>query len=151
LNFFSRLYSADPDDRGTLLPLTLAMFALVVVGIIAERVSEDRVREQLFDAISRATTVRFEGRTLANSDSVLAVLRTIHYVWAHHTSPADPINLELVTGSKAYSITIARDSRTLGEYWVFRSGPNRYDNPLGEEAGRITNASLETLLPWPRH
>ncbi len=151
MGFFSRFSSADPYERAKiLLPGVFVMFVLVVGWFIVDSVSEDRAREQLLDAVSRATTVRFEGHTLAQSGAILAVLKSLHHVAAHHTGPAKPLRLELVAGSTASAITIARDADTPGEYWVYRPGSNWHNNPLGAEAGRITNASLDTLLPWPR-
>jgi hypothetical protein len=148
MRFFS---STDPYERAKiLLPGIFIIFALVVGEFTADSVSEDRAREQLLDAVSRATAVRFEGRTLDQSSAILAVLKSLHHVAAHHTGPTNPLRLELVAGSTASAITIARDADTPGEYWVYRPGSNWHNDPLGAEAGRITNVSLDTLLPWPR-
>jgi hypothetical protein len=148
LRFFS---STDPYERAKIiLPVVFIVFVLVVGGFIADSVSEDRAREQLLGALDRASAVRFNGQVLDHSDVILRVLKSLHHVPAHHSGPDDPLRLELVSGNATTAITIARDSRTPGEYWIYRPGSNWHGNPLGEEAGRVANGALDTLLPWPR-
>ncbi len=150
MRFFSRLSSADPYERAKILiPAVFILFVVVVGGFIADSVSEDNAREQLLAAVNRSITVRFEGRTLDRSTSILAVLRSLHHVAPHHTGPTNPLCLELVAADTTFAITIARDSDTPGEYWVYRPGHNWHNDPLGQEAGRINNPTLDTLLPWP--
>ena len=146
-----RFFSARPDQRAwILLVAVFVMFPLVVGVFIADSVSEDRAREQLLGALDRASAVRFNSQILDHSDAILTVLRSLHHLPAHHSSPIDPLRLELLSGRATTAITIARDSRTPGEYWVYRPGANWHHNQLGEEAGRVTNVALDTLLPWPR-
>jgi hypothetical protein len=122
---------------------------VVVVWFVADSVSENNAREQLLAAVNRSIRVRFEGRTLDRSTAILAVLKSLHHVAAHHTGPTNPLRLELLARDTIIAITLARDSDTPGEYWVYTPGQNWHNDPLGQEAGRINNPSLDTLLPWP--
>jgi len=147
-----RFFSARSEQRAwILLVAVFIMFPLIVGVFIAERVSEDRARGQLLGALDRASAVGFHSQILDHSAAILTVLRSLHHLPAHHTSPVDPLRLELVSGGTTTAITIARDSETPGEYWVYLPGSNWHHDPLGQEAGRISNAALDTLLPWPRH
>ncbi len=147
-----RFFSARPWHRAWILLAAVFIIFPVIVGVmVAERVSEDRAREQLLGALDRASAVRLDNQILDHSAAILTALKSLNHLPGHHSGPVDPLRLELVSGGTTTAITIARDSDTPGEYWVYRPGSNWHHDPLGQEAGRISSAALDTLLPWPRH
>jgi len=116
-----RFFSARSEQRAWILLVPVfIMFPLIVGVFMAERVSEDRARGQLLGVLDRASAVGFHSQILDHSAAILTVLRSLHHLPAHHTSAVDPLRLELVSGGTTTAITVARDSETPGEYWVYR-------------------------------
>ena len=87
-----RFFSARSEQRAwILLVAVFIMFPLIVGVFIAERVSGDRAREELLGALDRASAVRFHSQILEHSAAILTVLKSLHHLPAHHTSPVDPL------------------------------------------------------------
>jgi hypothetical protein len=113
---------------------------LAVFGIIAfEQMNEDRARAEVLSAlndISPNASVTINGKAQPIMQ-VLEALRTLHHVDPHHSSPGQPIRVQIRDGSKTIDLVVARDSERFQEYWVFKPGWNYHNNPLGEELGAI--------------
>jgi len=129
------------------LPVFLfGMFALLVTVFLAEKVSEEHARDALLAAVGRASRVRVNGQLVATPSPFLRALQSVHHVPGHHSGPTTPVTIELEGGGPTIAVIIARDSERPTEFWVYRPGPNWHNDPLGQEAGRITVASMDSLL-----
>ena len=124
----------------------LALFALVGSLMLASYLSELRARQHLLVAVSQSSSVAINGQELSDPSRVLSALRGITQVPGHHSSPTAPIHLELRGSPEVVAITIARDSQNPSEFWVYRPGSNWHNDPLGQQAGSIVNAELNTFL-----
>jgi hypothetical protein len=134
-------------------PSELAGIAFVVaiflVGggvLVTDYVSEKHARQELLAVISKASEVRMNGQGLEDPSVLLLTLPLVGHVWDHHSHPTTPIQLELINQSETTYVVIARDSLRQTEFWVFRRGPNRHRDPLGQPAGRITSTDLDKFL-----
>jgi hypothetical protein len=100
----------------------------------------------LLAEISNASEVRMNGEQVNDPRALLLALRLVDHVWAHHSHPMVPIRIELIDRGETTNVVIARDSQRQTEFWVFRPGANRLNDPLGQSAGRITSAELDKFL-----
>ena len=137
-----------PEERKAvfLVRWVLVIFTLVGVWFLAEGMSENRARAELHTALATSSGVVVNGQALPDPAPVLAALRGLTHVPAHHSSPTRPLHLKLTGGAHAVDVVIARDSKTAGEFWVYRPGRNWHNEPLGQDAGRVISGPLDTYL-----
>jgi len=122
------------------------MFAVGSAMFVAERYSENKAGDRLRDAVSKASQVRLNGDVVADPTILLATLRLVDHVTAHHSHPNALIRIDLVNGASATQIAIARDSQNPSEFWTYLPGPNWYLDKRGQAAGRITSTDLDRFL-----
>jgi hypothetical protein len=124
----------------------LAMGTIVGSGFLAENISETRARQYLLRAVGQSSGVVLNGERLSDPSVVLAALRRITHLPAHHSSPTDPIRITLQNGPDRVGLIIARDSDRPQEFWVYRPGSNWHNDPLGQDAGRLVSRDLDEYL-----
>jgi hypothetical protein len=124
-----------------------AVFGMAVAGVfIADRADENRAAREVRQAVDNATGARVNGEEVSDPAMLLASLQLLEHVSPHHSSPQAAIQIDLLRGSTSTRIIIARDSKEPAEFWMFLPGPNRHNQKLGQEAGRITSADLDGFL-----
>ena len=123
-----------------------SMFVFAAVVFVAERYLENKAGDRVRDAVGKASAVRVNGEVVADPAILFATLKLVKHVVAHHSHPTTPIRIDLLNGSSATQITIARDSERPAEFWTYLPDSNRHRNKLGQEAGRITSKDLVDFL-----
>jgi hypothetical protein len=126
-----------------------SVMAVALLGgtlFFADIVSEYRTRETLVHATAGSPRILLNGMPVDDPSVLVAAVRQLRHVWAHHSSPGEAICLEFVTGHDTTSINLARDSERPDEFWVYRAGANWHNDELGQEAGRIESPSLNGYL-----
>jgi hypothetical protein len=124
----------------------LGLFLLVGTLLGAGAVSESRARRELVRAAHDCSGVFANGRRVEDPSVLLAALARLAHSDPHHSSPIDPVRLDLEVGHQRVGVVIARDSVRANEFWVYRAGPNWHNDPFGQEAGRLTSADLGIWL-----
>jgi hypothetical protein len=141
---------ARPSDKDRLVKIITAVVIvlglLVGGGFLADYLSEMQARKHLLAAVDRSSGVILNGEPVTDTSVVLGALRTLAHAPSHHSSPTEPILLELLTSSDTVSIVIARDSERPEEFWVYRSGANWHNDPLGQDAGRVVSSDFDKFL-----
>ena len=82
-------------------------------------------------------TVFINGKLIQNAEEVLATLRTVAPITAHHSHPTSRLHIEVRTTSHCLQLELGRDSGISQEYWVFNPS---YDVTALNEIGRITTS-----------
>ena len=122
------------------------IFPLVGILFLADDISENRARGELRAALVASSGVVVNGHAVQDPAVVLAALRGVTHVPAHHSSPTNPVHIDLTGGPRTLAVTIARDSDHPGEFWVYRPGRNWHNNSLGQDAGRVVSGELDDYL-----
>jgi hypothetical protein len=140
--------SRTPEERKVMFIFgwVFVIFPLVGIWFLAEDVSERRARTELQAALAASSTVYANGQPLPDPAPVLAALRGVTHVPAHHSSPTKAIYLRLTAGARTVAVIIARDSENPSEFWVYRPGRNWHNDPLGQDAGRVVSSELNAYL-----
>jgi len=89
-----------------------------------------------------------EGEKVPLAGSLLAGLRTLASVTAHHSHPTEPLRVEVRSRDQARTFIVAEDSDRPEEYWVFV--PKKELLPassLGFEIGRIRTTAFAGIRP----
>jgi hypothetical protein len=126
--------------------LLLVIFPIGGYNFVANDNAEKGARDELLAALATSSGVIIDGQVVADPTPVLAALRGVRHVPAHHSGPTTPVRLELTGGPHTVAVTIARDSENRNEFWVFRPGENRNNNALGQDAGRVVSDTLDAYL-----
>ena len=100
-------------------------------------------RSEMLDFIDNAKTLKayVNNQPAANSDEIVAALKTVQSVAAHHSHPTKRITIELHSDTGVVTIECGRDSAYPQEYWIFYP---KYDLTSSNEIGRITTSALDS-------
>ena len=80
------------------------------------------------------------GKSVENRDEVLVTLKSVHWIFPHHSSPGPPIGIEISDQSQRLSLWLSRDSGDPHEYWVFYP---KYYITKRNEVGHITTSLFD--------
>ncbi len=80
------------------------------------------------------------GKPAENPDEVLATLKSLHWIFPHHSSPGRTIGIEISDQSHRVSLWLSRDSGDPHEYWVFYP---KYYITKRNEIGRIITSLFD--------
>ena len=115
---------------------------VVLIGLIALSATTLSRREVLkFISDAHALNVYVNSQPAPNSDEIVAALKTLQPVAAHHSHPTRRIKVELHSDNGVVTIECGRDSANPEEYWVFYP---KYDVTSSNEIGRITTSALDS-------
>jgi len=114
-------------------------------AILWEQVAERRAGNDFRREVDSATQMSVNGRRVENPSILVAPLRLVDHVAAHHSHPLEPIRIDLGSRNTKTYVVIARDAERPTEFWAFLPGRGRADRP-GQEAGRIVSKDLDTLM-----
>jgi hypothetical protein len=120
------------------IPLTAVLFFIVpiLVAMAAADTSQHIAHDQILDqlaALKDGYHISINGRAAENPSEVLAALKKLDWLPAHHSSPTKSISVQISDGSSV-TLQLARDSGNPSEYWVF--DPKHYIT-RHNEIGRI--------------
>lgn len=140
--------SASPFSTGNAEPAFPVKSAVVFVGsallilfivLSATSLSRREVLEFISDA--QTLNVYVNNQPASNSDEIVAALKTLQPVAAHHSHPTRMIKIELHSDNRVVTIECGRDSASAQEYWVFYP---KYGITSNNEIGRITTSALDS-------
>ena len=98
---------------------------------------EKRAREDCLArlrALSPAAQVTIDGES-RQAPAILESLKGLQHIDAHHSSSQNPRRVEIRDAGSTIQLVVAQDSTRPSEYWVYRPGPNHFNDPLGEPLG----------------
>jgi len=100
-------------------------------------------RSEVLDFLGNAKTIKayVNNQPAPNSDEIVAALKTVQSVAAHHSHPTKRITIELHSDTGVVTIECGRDSAYPQEYWIFYP---KYDLTSSNEIGRITTSALDS-------
>lgn len=96
------------------------------------------------DHLDGPYTVRVNGTAVRNPEAVVAALREVRELPAHHSSPEMRLQVEVEGKGGSVTMILARDSDVAREYWVYLPSDDPVGNPPGgQEIGRVTTPALD--------
>jgi len=134
-------------------PLAVILAVLVLIAIVLVFAGQDaaqlRARETLLrdlNVLKPPYRVQLNGRDTTEPAAIVAALRAVTTVPAHHSGPDRPFLLDISDRQYNVLVTLAEDSQRPDEFWVFRTPPKSSPASLGQEVGRITDPNLRRYL-----
>ena len=130
------------------IPSWLIIGSIVAIAstILWLQLAERRAGSEFRSAVDRAVQVRVNGSLVEDPSVLLATLKQVEHVAAHHSHPMTPIRIDLIDGKAEVPVLIARDSAKPTEFWAYwPTGHGSADRP-GQEAGRIESGDLDGFL-----
>jgi hypothetical protein len=115
------------------------LIAFCAAGI-SENVSRDVILETL-ESLKSPTSVLVDGKAPPNEDEIIAELKKLAPLRAHHSHPTRQISVEISSGSDRLVLSLGRDSGNPREYWVF--DPN-HRITRSNEVGRIVTTAFDS-------
>jgi hypothetical protein len=144
--YVSRRRVSFPSLRDQVpMPVKAVLFFIIpilVAGAAAEtskKIAHDRVLERL-QALKDDSRILVNGKATTNSHEILAILKTLDWAPAHHSSPTKRITVQ-ISEHAPMTLELARDSSVPREYWVFY--PKYYITRINE-IGRVTTPLFDT-------
>jgi hypothetical protein len=137
--FQARRRASYPSLRDQVpMPMKAVFFFIVpiLVGIAAADTSQHFAHNQVLaklDALKDDYRIFTNGRQAQNPSEILAALKKLDWLSAHHSSPTKRISVE-ISDDSCIRLQLARDSGNPREYWVFYP---RYFITRSNEVGRI--------------
>lgn len=116
--------------------LTCAVGSLAIVLILSD-LANTGARNDLkrsLDKISSEAAVSLNGELVANPNEMVAALKKVVPLQAHHTTITKKLRLEILSNDNILIVELGRDEGIPQEYWVFYP---KYRWRLYSEVGRI--------------
>jgi hypothetical protein len=138
-NYLTRRRISFPTLRDQVpMPMKSVLFFAIpiLIGLAAGETSREIAHGQVLDKLDSLKSdyhVSINGKAAPNPDQILATLKTLDWLSAHHSSPTKRINVEISDHSRIV-LSLARDSANPREYWVFYP---EYYITASNEIGRI--------------
>jgi hypothetical protein len=102
----------------SILFFSIPVLVTLAVGETSKYIGHDQVMRTL-EAFRADYQVAVNGTPAENPDQILAMLKTLHWIFPHHSSPTRRITLEISDPSHRLVLWACRDSGDPREYWVF--------------------------------
>jgi len=131
--------------------LVAAALAVVAAATLLSQIrKETDAREAILrhlagDAASYRAWI--DGQEITDPSALVAALRRLEHVSAHHSSPQRPRQIRIARGRERLTVIVARDSKVPDEYWVFLPGDSYgpYGELLGQSAGRVRTTAFQEI------
>jgi hypothetical protein len=117
---------------------TIPILVTLVVGETSKHLGHDEVMRALSFAGDYRVTIN--GKPAEHPDEVLATLKSLHWIFPHHSSPSRTIAVEISDQSHRVILWLSRDSGDPHEYWVFYP---KYYITKRNEIGRIITSLFD--------
>ena len=118
---------------GSVLFFMIPVIVTLLVGETSKSIGHDQVMGAL-ESFRSDYQLRVNGRPVGNPDQVLAILKTLRWIFPHHSHPTRRIDVEVSDQSQDLLLWVCRDSDNPREYWVFYP---KYLITAHNEVGRI--------------
>jgi hypothetical protein len=92
------------------------------------------------DSLTNNAGVSINGKFIENPKAILSVIKTVHWVFPHHSHPTKRIDVEIFDQSRHLLLSLARDSDNPREYWVFYP---KYYITRSNEIGRVVTPAFD--------
>jgi len=105
---------------------------------------ESTMRKRVVDFLNNVSpdvTLSVNGQFIRPPDQIIAELKKIRDLPAHHSHATKRIHIEVVDRGESLVLELGRDSRRMQEYWVFYPG---YRYTSGSEIGRIVTSLFDS-------
>ena len=123
---------------------SILFFAIpVIVGLVVGETSKLIGHHQVLRALESFRDdyqLRVNGKPVQNPDKALAILKTLHWIFPHHSHPTRRIDVEVSDHSQDLLLWVCRDSDDPREYWVFYP---KYLVTAHNEVGRIVTPPFD--------
>jgi hypothetical protein len=128
---------------------SVPLLTALCVGSLSKSMAQEEVLSTL-RSLTRDARIFVNGNPVEDSGEILSALKTIHWVYPHHSSPSNAINrndftrIEICDHSRHIVLLLGRDSGDRREYWVFYP---KYHITTGNEIGRVITPVFDAY--WP--
>lgn len=133
------------ENLGPGFPIKSAGFfvgAVLLTCLVVVIVTSNSREEVLaFVTESHDLQVYVNNQPARNPDEIIAAVKTLQSMAAHHSHPTKTIRLDLHSDKGVITIECRRDSANAQEYWVFYP---KYTMTSDNEIGRIKTAALDS-------
>jgi hypothetical protein len=116
----------------SLLFFAIPMFVALGAGETGREIAHAQILDKL-DLLKADCHFSINGKAATKPEQILAALKTLDWLPAHHSSPTKTINVEISDHSRIV-LRLARDSGNPREYWVYYP---KYYITQWNEIGRI--------------
>jgi hypothetical protein len=117
----------------SILFFSIPVLTVPFVGSLSRSVGCAEVMRAIH-SLTNDVRVSINGKPIGNSEKILSALKSLHWVYAHHSSPSRRINIQICDQSRCLVLSLARDSGDPREYWVFYP---KYYITARNEVGRV--------------
>ncbi len=114
-----------PRNESFLIKITWPGAVFIILGFVAgffgDLLSSGARTEakELLDKLSVNPAVKINGRLVENPKEIVAELKKVVPLLAHHSHPVNVINVEIFGNNEKLFLTVGRDSQNPKEYWVY--------------------------------
>ena len=112
---------------------------ILVLSDVMRSAARDKFRGFL-DELSADVKVTINGQTAEKPNQIIAELKKIVPLTAHHSHTTKKIRLEVANRNETLRLVLGRDSRNAQEYWVFYP---KYRYTSRNEIGRINTTFFD--------
>ena len=123
--------------------LLAQVFATWIIAFGLAWVLEVSARAELKKFLNNPNIqVKLNGESITQefTNQIINELKKVDNIMAHHSSPTENINIELISPSANFQLILSRDSEIPTEYWVYM---NKYRVTSNNEIGRITSSIFD--------
>jgi heme/copper-type cytochrome/quinol oxidase subunit 2 len=117
----------------SILFFALPILTVFCVAFISKSIAKDEIRRTI-DSLTDDAHVLINRHPAQNSKEVISTLKTLHWIYPHHSHPTKRIDVQISDESRCLVLRLGRDSDDPREYWVFY--PKHYITS-GNELGRV--------------
>ncbi len=111
------------DSKSKIGLVSIVVFAVpVLAGLAAGQTSANVGHREVLrklESTNPSCQILINGKGADNVDAVLASLKTLDWLPAHHSNPTKRINIEILDHAPRLLLSLARDSSDPQEYWVY--------------------------------
>ena len=136
-------FSTGNSEAGFPIKSAVVFVGAALLTILLALSVTSRSRREVLEFISNAQALKVyvNSEPAPNAEEIVAALKTLQPVAAHHSHPTKRIKIELHSDNGVVRIECGRDSANAEEYWVFYP---KYDSTSSNEIGRITTSALNS-------
>jgi len=117
----------------SILFFAIPVVVTLIVGETSKRIGQHQVMRTL-ESFRSNYQLRVNGNTVQNPEQTLATLKTLHWIFPHHSHPTRRIDVEVSDQSQHLLLWVCRDADDPREYWVFYP---KYLVTAHNEVGRL--------------
>jgi hypothetical protein len=135
-------YSSLRDQVSIPMKAVLFFIVPILVAMAAADTSQHIARDQILDrlqALNGDYHISVNGKAADNPSEILATLKKLDWLPAHHSSPTKRISVQ-ISDAAPITLELARDSGDPREYWVFYP---KYYITKRNEVGRIVTPMFD--------